>query len=205
MVNLRRVVLMMTVIVGAIVTVNTTMAPAAFACSCAGMSDEQAFERADAVFVGELRQIRRPTIKFSSADDSRFIFTVNQVYKGVVHATQSIVSPSDGASCGLEIDPGTVALVFAHSPDDGEYAAGLCDGTRKLGLQELLADFGQGTKPQPGSSPIGEDNSIPSLVVRNWYWVVASGAVVTAITVRRARRRRAFADTSLSIQQGQGE
>jgi hypothetical protein len=115
---------------------------------------------------------------------------VDKVYKGEVHATQSIVSASDGASCGLEVDPGAIALVFALNPDDGEYSASLCDGTRAASGGKLPVAFGPGTNPLPGSSRIGEDNSIPSLVVRNWFWLAGAAVLITGITVRNRRSRR---------------
>lgn len=192
---------MLTVIFATTVTVNMAMTPTAIACSCAGLTDEQAFEQADAVFVGELRQIREPTVKLSSAANSRFIFAVDQVFKGAVHATQSVVSASDGASCGLGMAPGTIAIIFGRGPDDGEYSAGGCDGSRQFGRTERAGAFGPAAKPLPGSSTIGEDNSLPSLVVRNWYWPVGLVGLAAAVTVWRNRRRRAFAETVLSTQQ----
>jgi hypothetical protein len=60
--------------------------PAA-ACSCAALTDEEAFEYADAVFTGTLVEVitgaGHPLV---STDPARFMFDVDRVFKGDVFA-----------------------------------------------------------------------------------------------------------------------
>ena len=127
--------------------------PAA-ACSCAPVTDRDAFDAATVVFAGTVIEKREPkgrpvpgepgVMMVSSGDPATWVFGVERSYKGEVGGTQEVLSPTSGASCGLELGPpGTHALVFAHRgeaptylfgrpiPHDALYA-GLCGGSRRL-------------------------------------------------------------------------
>ena len=174
----------------------------AHACSCADPAANIGALAAasDAVFVGTVEEIRRPEVMVSSTDESRFVFAVRSVHKGDdVHARQSVVTASDGASCGLELSVGDTALVFGRaggdgevSPDDGEYTSSLCEVVRGPAAATLAEQVGAAVPPQPGSSPIGVDDGIASTAARNWFWIVGAlaGAVVLLL-VWWSRRRRA--------------
>lgn len=121
----------------------------AVACDCGGLSDADAFDRADAVFVGEVAGYEPPgdAEVMSSADPARWTFEVEAVYKGEVTATQTVVSEWSGASCGLEIPRTGEFVVFASrsgsfslTPEPGEYYAGLCGGTRSTAQGPLAVD-----------------------------------------------------------------
>jgi len=180
-----------------VIVVGATLAAAAgsaCACSCVGLTDAEAFRNSAAVFVGTLREVRGPTVMLSSADPSRFVFDVESAYKGEVHEVQSVVSSSDGASCGLEIAVGQRTLVFAtneasFSLDQGEYESSLCGGTRALVGSQVPSELGSAIDVLPGSSPTGEDDSFPSTIVRNWYWVLGAVAMVVGGVVIVRRRR----------------
>lgn len=182
----------------AVVVAAATLAAAsgnACACSCVGLTDAEALRQSQAVFVGTLREVRGPTVMIDSSAPSRFLFDVEAVYKGDVHTVQSIVSASDGATCGLELDVGQRALVFgtgaaSYELEDGEYEAGLCGGTRSLGGVGLPSGLGEPGIVLPGSSPVGEDSSFPAVVIRNWYWIVGGMAVLVVGIVAITRRRR---------------
>ncbi|MGH9271188.1 MAG: hypothetical protein ACRDZ2_07930, partial [Ilumatobacteraceae bacterium] len=71
------------------------------ACSCVEFTDQQAFEAAETVFTGTLVDIVTPPgDTFSSTDPERFVFDVDQVYKGDAFVRQTIVTAREGASCG---------------------------------------------------------------------------------------------------------
>ena len=192
------VVLASVVLVGPLAVVGG-QARVTFACSCAEVTLDEALRGSDVAFVGNLVEIERPEVMLSSTDESRFIFEVQSVYKGEVHQRQSIVTVSDGASCGLELRSGR-ALVFATregwdvTPDEGEYAANLCNGTRAIVTDsDIPASFGTPAAPLPGSSPIGADDGLASELARNWVWVaVGVGLLAAGITmlVVAFRRRR---------------
>jgi len=177
-----------------VVATMTAATGSACACSCVELTVAEAVRNSSAVFVGTLREVRGPTLSLSSGDPSRFVFDVESAYKGDVHEVQSVVSSSDSASCGLAIAVGQRTLVFAHgessfSLEDGEYESGLCGGTRALAVSEMPTELGPAIAVLPGSSPIGEDDSYPSMIARNWYWIVGAAVLLVGgvVTVRRRR------------------
>jgi hypothetical protein len=146
------------------------------------------------VFVGKVVEIRRPEFALGSASESRFIFEVDAVYKGErVHARQSIVTKTYGASCGLELPVGTSALVFARkddfdvTPDDGEFASSLCEVISRPAAA-VVESLGASKPPNPGSSPVGADDGLPSTIVRNWYWVLAAASAIGLLILWTRRR-----------------
>lgn len=142
--------LVATVVVALGVTVvSFGAAPSAGACSCAASSDEEAMERADSVFSGTLVEVIGPPRGElgSSRDPERFVFDVEDVFKGEVTSTQTVVTPRSGASCGLElVGPGPfVVFAFDDSQltsgaEEGELYSHLCSGTRALADGALSVD-----------------------------------------------------------------
>ena len=168
------------------------------ACSCADPTTyiAELLASTDATFSGTVAEIRRPEVLLSSTAESRFVFEVDEVYAGEgVHARQSVVTATDGASCGIELPVGATAIVFARTgardvtPDEGEFASSLCEVVAAPSA-EVLSLLGTGRAPETGSSPIGADDGVASTAVRNWYWPVAIVAAVAAVAAFRRRRRR---------------
>lgn len=172
----------------------TAGASSAYACSCMAYTDAEAFEAADAVFVGRLVDVREPLVMLASTDDTRYVFEVDSVYRGRVHRTQSVVTAADGASCGFELDGSGPFLVFANGrgDDSGELTSGRCSGTRSIGRAEVPAEFGPGIAADEGSSRIGRDESGLAIVTLAVVVVVsvigAAGYGVVAASRRRQRR-----------------
>ena len=191
--NIRRAVLVGVVLLSALV-VLPVRAERAWACSCGGLTDAEAFDRSGAVFIGELTERREPTVALSSEADVRLVFTVERVFKGEVHATQSVVTAADGSSCGLEISGPGPHLIFGRTRGaTTEIEAGLCDGTRALAAESVPEAFGAGSAPIGGSSAIGHDRS--GLWIASAAGVVLVGLIATLIAVslwvyRRMRRPR---------------
>jgi hypothetical protein len=153
------------------------VASPAAACSCAEATLAQHFADADAVFTGSLvsRDVRRldPWTQ-SSADPALLVFDVETVFKGDVHEQQGIVSASDSSSCGVDVSGDTAYVVFASRDEglpDGQYRAGLCNGTMPVdpaltgGLEELAGPAtpapwppldGAGGLEAPGARPPGD-------------------------------------------------
>lgn len=194
---MHRLAVLVLVCVGAVAVAlaSPATAPRAHACSCADVTLDEAFAQADAAFVGTLVEIRRPEVMLSSMDESRFVFDVETVYAGEVYAEQSIVTASDGASCGLELQVGARAVVFGQvdeygiTPDQGEYGANLCNGTRAF--NGVPASFGSGTPPLDGSSGVGADDGLASTTMRHWWWAVSAlvAIALVAVAVIRSTRR----------------
>lgn len=178
----------------------------ASACSCVGYTDDEAFAAADVVFTARVVDVVRPTVMVSSTDETRFVFAIDRIFKGEAHRTQSVVTASDGASCGLEITGSGPFLVFARAegdgivdPDDGEFSSSLCSGTRPLASGAVPTTFGDGfatEAPMDGSvdspvlsetSPIGRDESgLATLALVALAVVAAAGGCYLVVrTIRR--------------------
>jgi hypothetical protein len=144
----------------------------ASACSCAAVTDMEAFESADVVFVGTLVEV--PTVDPSSRDPDRYILEVDRVFKGQARERQSVVSVGGRAMCGmLQPAPGPF-LVFADDEEpaatseasdafsppavDGEVFSNMCSGNRSA---PAPAAFGPGVEPRSGASGIGPPAARP--------------------------------------------
>lgn len=160
------------------------------ACDCSAFPDAEAYEFADVVFTGTLVEIITPVGDIVvSTDPERFVFDVDEVFKGEAQARQSVVTAREGASCGLEISGPGPFVVFARLDDggitsgalDGEVYSSLCSGTRPLADREVPTSFGTSSPPAavtasgrtsspPASS--AEERSAPRL------WIVAFAGVL---------------------------
>lgn len=178
------------------VTAVALPASAAQACSCGELTIDEAFEQADAAFVGELIEIRRSAMTSTDAP-TRFIFDVTSVLQGDVYKTQSIVSPASGASCGLDLPMDTAVIVYgrddAHDLDgamlEGEYFSTLCDGNAPLAPASVA--FLGGVPPLAGSSPIGADASV--VATSPWTGIAAlaaAGGLAAVYFIARRRRTK---------------
>ncbi|MFG2249557.1 hypothetical protein [Spirillospora sp. NPDC048823] len=169
----------------------------ACACSCAAMTDQEAYARADAVFTGRLveRQVQSrgwgPWKRHGSGDPATLVFEVSAVNKGKVSRRQDLVTASNGASCGLEADEGSEYLVFAQR-DGGVLRADLCGGTRSAG-EHLAVPTVSARPPIPGDatgglapSPRGTDDGLPVA----GRVAIAAGLTAPIIVVLLLVRRR---------------
>lgn len=175
-------------------------APPAYACSCGAFSDQEAFSRADTVFVGDLADYEAPESPKSSIDPALWTFAVTDVYKGEVNERQIVVSAVDGASCGLELPHVGRFLVFARrepqafeiAVDGGPLYSALCDGTRSVAERAVPDSFGA-PRPVNAVAPIAppstEQNERDRAV---WPYVAGAFVLVSlgVVLVTRTRRRR---------------
>lgn len=178
----------------------------ALACSCAMASVEEQAQRADAIFVGQVVDVRDTAPvdgMVSSGDPVSYVVAVTRVYKGEVGATQEVVSARSGASCGLEL-PDSGSVLFFATGDPGappaQLSAGLCGGT--VAATAAPAMLGDGQPPpeaSPSSLPLTDDvgsgagarSSDPGSSTATWALAVglaALVAMVTALVLRRGRR-----------------
>jgi hypothetical protein len=194
------------------VVVAADQAPA-MACSCVAFTDQQAFERADAVFVGDVIGYEAPRPRngiVSSTDPAIWTFAAKQVYKGDVVSKQEVISEVFGASCGLEIPKQGEFLVFATKPTSafsprpaaGQLYAGLCGGTRSTEEGLLAPDI---ATPRPLASGAGPRGSTEEASARPQsesspfgLWIVVGIAALVALSVAvfaAGRRRRTARQT----------
>lgn len=118
--------------------------PGAWACSCVGgITDEQYFRDAEAVFAGAAVTREDPNASSptqSSGDPIAWTFDVDSVQKGRVDDPQKVTTARDGATCGYAFEAGTRYQVFAGREADGTLSTGICSGTRVLAAGQ--APFG---------------------------------------------------------------
>jgi len=159
-------------------------------------------QRSDVVFTALVIEKRVSRQTFSSADPAVWVLEVDAVYKGSVAARQGVVSERNGASCGLELTPGSKAVVFAFREPrssmpnwGGTLFSGLCDGSKSIvSAAEITAELGQARPPEPGVS--GVDIG-PFRGRRPWMSVAAGMAAVVVVAAgARALRRRSSGPVS---------
>jgi hypothetical protein len=121
--------------VGLVVAATMSLLPVsrALACSCAEISEREAFEGADFVFEGVATSAKEPLITQSSGDPVEYTFSVEDTLKGDWSSPQVTVTTAiSGASCGAEFRVGQRWRVFASGSSD-DLASNLCAGNRLLG------------------------------------------------------------------------
>jgi hypothetical protein len=147
----------------------------ATACMCEMKTAVQHAARADVVFTGRLQEIDagvRGPIR-STMDPVTYRFEVERVFKGEVRQNASVVSPADGASCGLErMNVGARYTVFAQT-DAGVLRSGLCGGTHGGDPDPAVAVMSGLVLPPVAGAPPG------------WVFVAAALGVVLLIVVAR--------------------
>ncbi|MGI8793239.1 MAG: hypothetical protein ACR2H3_08690 [Acidimicrobiales bacterium] len=200
---MRRVLLCAALLAGCVVL---TASPAS-ACSCAGVEDQAALAQADAAFEGVVVEKREPPSGpgMSSADPALWVFRVTKVYKGEVAETQGVISPTSGASCGLELGgPGTRALVFAagtpgrglpSGSQEGALFANLCNGTRSLGDAATAIGIDEIGQPIPGEVGLASNRRMAVGVGWAAALVLLGSLLGLAAIIRRRSRGRAPVDS----------
>jgi hypothetical protein len=141
--------------------------PAA-ACVCVSPArNADALTRSSAAFTGRLVKIEQPPVaRPTNPDGSQMgailsnvlTFRVGRVYKGEVHRSQEILTPS-ASSCGIELKRGERFLVFAWHPSTfdfmsafrpGQYFTQQCSGTHEV--SRAPRDLAPASEPKPGKS-----------------------------------------------------
>jgi hypothetical protein len=142
---------------------------------------------------------------WSSAEPGEWVFDVATVYKGTVAERQSVWSPLEGASCGLELpDDRATVVVFAGAdgrslltedpPVEDPMFAHLCGGTRTLDKAAIPASFGEPRPPMPEPNPEAPETAGPVELDKGrdpWvlWGAVALGLVIIGVTTALVRRR----------------
>jgi hypothetical protein len=167
------------------------------------MSDEQALAVADAAFSGTLVEIIPPAVPSgSSGAPERFVFEVDEVFKGDVRARQTVVTYAGGATCGLELSGLGPFLVFAStdSPielgvEDGELSSNLCSGSRAFAGGDRPEGFGRSSPPEgevaapsdhAGAADQDDAGSVDAGPAIGLTIVVIAAAVAAVVLHRRA-------------------
>jgi hypothetical protein len=171
------------------------------ACSCGAFDPATAYGGADAVFTGTAVEVRNAPAGDPAEFERRYVFDVDQVFKGEVFDQQSVVSHVDDAACGLSWDQaGAIAIVFGFGSGEsgglstmipGEYAAFSCD-TVALTAASIVPEYGESAWPTPGASPIGVEAPPPpegGSVRFSWEWVAVAVLAAAGVVVGAWPRR----------------
>ena len=123
----------------------------AHACSCFGPpSTERALADSDAVFVGEVVKLDRPSPFKSSASLETDTFRVSESWKGPEGGMLEVRTPLMGVSCGYPFKVGQEYLVYAYEGKQGIETDG-CSQTKPLSEADAdLEVLGAGKKPTGG-------------------------------------------------------
>lgn len=179
---------------GAVALVVLPAAPS-FACSCAAASTAEQVERADVVMLGTVTDRQGPPLRpvMSSGDPATYTIEVEQVFKGEVPPTASVLSADSGASCGLEgVEEGSRYVVFADR-SGGELWAGLCGGTAAAGaafVADVQTAAGPPGPPDPDAEPtvrpaVGGELALPVAAAAGIGLVLLAGLLWLRLLLRR--------------------
>ncbi len=142
------------------------------ACSCAPTLDPlTSKERATAVFVGQVTEIKSPKIFSGSTDNLSITFNVSGSWKGPNFQTLKIHTPASSAACGVNLELGKEYLVYAQGPEDF-LQINLCD--RLIEISDAYDDFNQ----------LGEGVTANTLSgLSNYYLAVQSLGIIIFILI----------------------
>ena len=174
----------------------------AYACSCGPVSTQRLLSSSEAVFSGEVVDLKRdqkdpapppppdpadydnaPPPNPSSRVD-RVSFRVSEVWKGPQRETLEVITPSQGSACGYPFTEGQEYLVYADGKGE-PFETGICGGTTHLSkAEEALALLGNGEKPKDGGDDLTDTSggvSVRAMVGIAGLAMVASFLVVVRL------------------------
>ena len=176
----------------------------AHACSCMGVSTQRLLSSSEAVFSGEVVDIKKnqknpaapPPPDPESNDNAppsppsypvdRVSFRVSEVWKGPQRETLEVITPNIGAACGYPFKEGQEYLVYAYGKGE-PFETDICNGTHTLSkADEDLAFLGNGEKPMDGGDALTDTSG----VVPAWAVVGLAGLAMLAsflVVVRLVR------------------
>jgi hypothetical protein len=153
----------------------------AYACSCGPVSVQRLLSSSEAVFSGEVVDLKRnqkdpaPDPPPDPADYEgapppapsyrvdMVSFRVSEVWEGPQRETLEVITErADGASCGYPFEEGQEYLVFAEGKGE-PFETGLCSGTQPLSkADEDLVLLGDGEKPRAGGDALTDTSGVVS-------------------------------------------
>lgn len=160
---------------------------AALACSCVELTAEQHAKEADTVAVG--------TVEWVTSNDIETTYGVNveQVYKGIAGLREKLVTPANGASCGLgELVADERYIFFIDGKHPGQMNVTSCGGTTAYDVA-VLDEVQRVTDGPFEPLPAFESGPTAAADSTDWVRVVGIGALLAfaAFGVFVVLRRRA--------------
>lgn len=192
--------LLMLLLAGSIGIAWGPATPAA-ACSCAVATTEEHTQISELVAEGEVTEVVPPKEEGESIAPTTYRVNLDRIWKGKAPTTIEFISPTSGASCGVEgISKGMHIVVFAThtdvmgTPIDG-WGSILCNGTGPSDpgvTAELTRLLGEPREPaaNPPTPPTGSDDYVPAPLPG---WAIPLGLIVLVLAIAGVvgwRRRR---------------
>lgn len=125
---------------------QVAVAPAALACSCAVVTDDDLVEQS--AIIADVEVLGQGTS--TEPQQTRYALKVHRVWKGEHAAVISMQTNTEGAACGLgRLKPGTRSVLWGLEPTQGAYGANWCFQPKvDTDVEALLAErFGDPWTP----------------------------------------------------------
>lgn len=129
--------------------------PAAYACTCQGVSNQSSARQADAIFLGTV--VKKSPVRKPAPGRTDIRFQVSRVYKGSVYSQQVVASPLGVHGCGIDPEINSTWIMFAKEGVEGSgdqavfrLITRLCSGNLPGAAAPVY--LGAGHQPQPGAS-----------------------------------------------------
>jgi len=134
----------------------------AYACSCAPVSTQRLLSSSEAVFTGEMVDLKRNQKgPFGGVDEVSF--RVSEVWKGPKRETLELTTQSQESACGYPFNEGQEYLVYAYGKTE-PFETDICNGTVPLSkADEDLALLGNGEKPKDGDDALTDTSGVVSV------------------------------------------
>jgi hypothetical protein len=131
----------------------------AYACSCGLVSTQRLLSSSEAVFSGEVVDLKRDQKgPFGGVD--KVSFRVSEVWKGPNRETLELTTQSQESACGYPFKEGQEYLVYAYGKGES-FETGICNGTHPLSkADEDLALLGNGEKPKDGGDALTDTSGV---------------------------------------------
>lgn len=165
------------IVLGTFLLVGVVTPEPACACSCAPVTEREAFAGSEAVFSGRLLERDEPIWPREDRTVD-LVFEVSSVNKGDVVRHQRIRTASQGPACGLDLEKGRQYVVFADMKD-GHLSASLCGATRRADKK----------LPLPSHAPRSVHRDLPDVrdgaggMTRWWPAVVGVGGFAMVLVL----------------------
>ncbi|WP_308639712.1 hypothetical protein [Paenibacillus silvisoli] len=155
----------------------------ASACSCAFVEPKEAIEKADAIFIGTLMEVKQERkqegIVGPILNRDANLFDVSTVFKGINQSQIIIYDNGEEASCGIDLAVGESYLVYVYANKEGEYYTSLCSRTMEASKAgEDLKLLGEGKAPEK-KAELG--SKMKRISNKDYDMEFAVGAVALAI------------------------
>jgi hypothetical protein len=127
----------------------------AYACSCGLFSTQRLLSSSEAVFSGEVVDLKRDQ-KGPYGGVDKVSFRVSEVWKGPNRETLELTTQSQGSACGYSFSEGREYLVDAK----GKMSVDICIETKPLSeASEIVEALGNGETPEEGGGDALTDTS----------------------------------------------